>query len=341
MLQKLKSGSGLLLFISMLLLAGCGKDNNSGGGIELQLIETTTELPAKVRLFFKANLGEENNLAQLTQADFQIFENNSLISALESQAKIQNESGEYLFSTILLLDLSGSVLNGTELPRVKTAATGFIESVMPASGATGFGSKEMAVYWFDGEAEIHLLTTFNTNRDQIIAAINSIDSNISNDNSTNLNGAVMQGISALQNRISETSLDPNVSTAGSIVIFTDGTDQAGRETTENAINAVNRLTNQFSVFTIGLGDEIDENILRRFGRTGFELAFNSFDLNSAFLDVAQEIERESESFYVLEYCSPKRSGDHTIQLRANYEELTGSFSTRFSANGFSGGCTIN
>ena len=83
------------------------------------------------------------------------------------------------------------------------------------------------------------------------------------------------------------------------------------------------------------------DVLNNFGRDGFELAENSFDLNATFLAVAQKVESESKSFYVLEYCTPKRSGEHTIELRGNYEDSFGSFKTKFIADGFIGGCTID
>lgn len=331
----------LVTALCITLFTACGKDNGGEPSIEMELIETTTEQPAKVRLFFKVDLGEENLFETLTQGDFEIYEDNSLISSLESQARIQNTSGAYLFSSVLLLDLSGSVLNSTDLPRVKDAAVNFIESVMPTSFNPEFGSKEMAVFWFDGEAEIHALTPFTINRDAIIDSIRSIDTDISSDNSTNLNGAVVQGLSALESRLTQTSQDPNLSTAGAMLIFTDGTDQAGRVSSSSAEATVRSLSSQYSVFTIGLGSEIDENTLRKFGRDGFELAVNSFDLNQAFLDIANKIKSAAGSFYVLEYCSPKRSGEHTIQIRANFDDRSGRFSTNFNATGFTGGCVIN
>ncbi|MBO6534612.1 MAG: VWA domain-containing protein [Balneolaceae bacterium] len=331
----------LLATFCIMLFTACGKDSGGEPSIEMELIETTTEQPAKVRLFFKVDLGEEHLFETLTQTDFEIYENNSLISSLESQASIRNQSGAYLFSSVLLLDLSGSVLNSTDLPRVKDAAVNFIESVMPTSFNPEFGSKEMAVFWFDGEAEIHALTPFTINRDAIIDSIRSIDTDISSDNSTNLNGAVVQGLSALESRLTQTSQDPNLSTAGAMLIFTDGTDQAGRVTSSTAEATVRSLSSQYSVFTIGLGSEIDENTLRKFGRDGFELAVNSFDLNQAFLDIANQIKSAAGSFYVLEYCSPKRSGEHTIQIRANFDDRSGRFSTNFNATGFTGGCVIN
>jgi hypothetical protein len=322
-----------------LLFAGCGKDSG-GNGIEMELIETNTELPAKIRLFFRVDLGENELFTTLSQSDFEIYEDNSLISTLESQAQIQNESGDYLYSSVLLLDLSASVLQSTELPRVKDAAVSFVENVMPDTDEEGYGSREMAVFWFDGEADIHVLEPFNTNRDDIISAIYGVDENISIDASTNLNGAVIQGLTVLEARLSEMTLDPNLSTAGSMVIFTDGTDQAGREPASAALSAIRSLNSQYSVFTIGLGDEIDETMLRNFGPDGFELAPNSFGLNAAFLEVAKRVESAAGSFYVLEYCSPKRSGEHTIKLRALFENRVGTFSTKFRADGFTGGCVI-
>ncbi len=326
------------LLTAVLLLAGCGKDSDNR--FEVELIQAKTETPAQVRLFFKVDLGEDHLFTTLEPQDFEIYENSSLISRLESQAQIQREEGEFLFSSILLLDLSGSVLRDTELPNVKSAATSFINSVMPAVTDETYGSKEMAIFWFDGEEEIHSLVPFTTEIAQLNAGIESIDENISGDVSTNLNGAVVQGLSLMNSRLTETRLNPNISTAGSVVIFTDGTDQASRVTTREAQNAVNQAGNDNAVFTIGLGDEIDEGVLKTIGRDGFELAANSFDLNATFLKVAQKVQSESQSFYVLEYCTPKRSGNHTIELRALYENRFGSFRTDFSAEGFTGGCTI-
>lgn len=329
----------LLTFLIVTVLPACKKDKGAPS-IEMELIETGTELPAKVRLFFRVDMGDDDLFVTLNQNDFEIYENNSQISDSESFIKIQNESGQYVYSSILLLDLSGSVLN-EHLDKVKDASSNFVGKVMPNANEAGYGSREMAVYWFDGEEDIHLLVDFSTNKSTIISAINSISSDISTDNSTNLNGAVIQGLGSLEARLAEVMVNPDVSTAGALVMFTDGTDQAGRVSQNAAENAVRSMTSQYSIFTIGLGDEIDENVLERFGRDGFELAANSFDLNQAFLDVGKLVESASGSFYVLEYCSPKRSGEHNIQIRALYEDRVGTFTTKFSAEGFTGGCRID
>ncbi|MFW6157708.1 MAG: vWA domain-containing protein, partial [Balneolaceae bacterium] len=257
---------------------------------------------------------------------------------------IQREPGEFLFSSVLMLDLSGSIVESENLSKLKEAATGFIEQTMPGEEESLHGTREMAVYWFDGEEDIHSLTFFTADRDSLISSVESIDEDISEDRSTNLNGAVVQGLSLLDSRVEEIRSDEDnedMATAGSMVLFTDGTDQADIVTTDEALDTVNNASRQHSLFTIGLGGEIDEDILKSFGTSGFELAEDSLQLNDSFLAIAQRLESTSNSYYVLEYCSPKRAGEHTLELRALYEDKFGSFETEFSAEGFTGGCSID
>jgi uncharacterized protein YegL len=334
-----------LLIISALFLmtifTGCNDENSGGEEVEINLIEATTEVPSKIRLFFKVDLGEEQQFTTLEPSDFEIYENGSQISRLESQADIQRESGDFLYSSILMLDLSGSILNNADLPKLKEAATTFIDRTMPEEGESLYGTQEMAVYWFDGEKNVHPLVSYTHEGDSLISGIESINEDISDDVSTNLNGAVIQGLSIMDDRVREIREDSDIATAGSMVLFTDGTDQAGRVSTSAALDSVNAASDEYSLFTIGLGGEIDQEVLESFGKDGFELAEDSLALNETFLAVAERLEAESNSYYVLEYCSPKRSGQHTLELRAIYEDKFGSFQTEFSAEGFTGGCSVD
>lgn len=339
-----KNSFSITVIISILFsisLSGCVNNDNSGQEIDVNLIESKTELPAKIHLFFQVDLGEEHQFTTLEPSDFEIYENDSKISTLESQAQIQRDPGDYLYSSILMLDLSGSILNNADLPKLKEAAITFIEQTIPAEGETLYGTREMAVYWFDGEESVHPLVSYTPNSNELISGIEDIDEDISDDASTNLNGAVVQGLSIMNSRLEEIKGDSDASVAGSMVLFTDGTDQAGYVSTFEAVDSVRNANREHAVFTIGLGGEIDREILESLGKDGFELAEDSLELNNSFVAVAERLEAESNSFYVLEYCSPKRNGEHTLELRATYEDMFGSFETEFSAEGFSGGCTID
>ncbi len=343
-MKSLKNVLSSALILSILLtvaITGCDSSDNSGEEVGVELIEAESEPPSKIRLFFKVDLGEENQFTTLEPSAFEIYEDGSQISRLESQADIQREPGDFLYSSVLMLDLSGSILNNADLPRLKEAATTFIERTMPVEDEELYGTREMSVYWFDGEQSIHPLVDFTAERDMLISGIESIDEDISSDVSTNLNGAVIQGLSVMNNRLQEIREDSSGSTAGSMVLFTDGTDQAGYVSTDQAMDSVRSAASEHSIFTIGLGGEIDQEVLESFGKDGFELAEDSLELNDSFLAVAKRLEAESNSFYVLEYCSPKRSGQHSLELRATYEDKFGSFETQFSAEGFSGGCSVD
>ena len=335
-----------ILFFSVFCLTcnSCKDDDHvdPSSEIVIELLSKEVELPAKVKLFFKVDKRNGDPLAGLTEENFLLFEDGDKLSAFESGAQIQREAGEFLFSSLLLLDLSGSILNADALEPLKSSAKSFVESVIPENSDPLSGSFEMAIYWFDGEQNIHNLVDYSTSREALIAGIESIDEDISQDNSTNLNGAVIQGIELMKNRLSEQSAsDPDVSMASSMVIFTDGTDQAGIATDNQAISAVNNSGNDITTFTIGLGGEIQQDVLASLGTSGFELSDNTTDLNDAFIAVAQKVKDEGNSFYVLEYCSPSRAGENVLKIQTEIEGASGSFETTFDATGFTGGCSIN
>ncbi|MGM0506706.1 MAG: VWA domain-containing protein [Bacteroidota bacterium] len=324
------------------LVTGCSNSlESSSEEIDLYLLDAQTEMPSKVRLFLQVDVSELDHLSVLDEPEFEIYENGARISELESRAQVRRERGEFLYSSLLLLDLSGSILNNQDLPPLKTAAASFAERALPPVGDGLHGTREMAVYWFDGAGDIHQLVSFTDDRESVLEAIESIDESISDDMSTNLNGAVVAGLARIESRLQQVATDSATAMAGSVVIFTDGTDQAARVSESEALEAVRTADRDKAIFTIGLGGEIDENVLSQFGKNGFEMASDSLELEESFLAIADRLEREAGSYYVLEYCSPKRAGGHSLRLVAMYEELHGSLSTNFSAEGFTGGCSID
>ena len=342
--MKSNSVAFLFILISSVFFNSCSKndDVNPADEIVLELLNKEVELPAKVKLFFKADRRNGDPLAGLDESNFQLFEDGDQLSEFESGVQIQREPGEFMFSSVLLLDLSGSILNADALSPLKNSAKSFVESVIPENTDPLSGSFEMSIYWFDGESNIHQLVDFTMSREDLISGIESIDVNISNDNSTNLNGAVVQGVEIMKNRLIEQSSEhPDVSIASSMVIFTDGTDQAGIVSDQEAISAVNNSGNDITTFTIGLGGEINQNILKSLGSEGFELSDNTTDLNDSFIAVAQKVKDEANSFYVLEYCSPSRAGNNILKIVTEFNDFSGSFETSFDATGFTGGCSID
>ena len=310
----------------------------------LSIQDQFTTLPSKVSILFRVSDIGGNPIANLSASQFRIFEQGrnddcfNTISSSESFARISPNTQVFDNNTLLVLDLSNSVLQSS-LNELKTASTSFVGNVMPTIESESF---KMAIYWFDGEDELHLLNPLTSSVSELTAAIASIDMDISNDPSTDLYGAVLKSTA-----IAEELLDANTNStisAASIVLFTDGTDQASRFTEESAVNAVTNASRNISFFTIGLGAEIDAEILESIGKTASVVASNAAELEATFNQISARVSEQANSFYLFEYCTPKRdgSGENNLVIQVTNPVpqgvLLGAVQTSFSADGFTGGC---
>jgi uncharacterized protein YegL len=325
---------------------GQGKDPDNCLGFEdnellLSIQDQFTTLPGKVSILFKVSDLLGNPISGLTANQFTIYEQGrnddcfNTISSSESQARISSNSQVFSNNTLLILDLSNSVLEGS-LEELKTASTSFITNVIPSPETDSF---KMAIYWFDGENELHLLNPLTSSSAELIASIDGITQDISKDPSTDLYGAVIKSTDIAENLIQENNAS-SVIGAASIVLFTDGTDQASRFTEEAALRSVNEANRNISFFTIGLGAEIDTQVLTEIGKTASVFAGNKEELETTFTQISQRVSEQANSFYLFEYCTPKRdgSGNNNLVIQLSNGGLQGAVQTRFSANGFTGGC---
>ena len=299
--------------------------------VDFTLIIGHVQQPSNIYLFFSLQDGNGKPVTGLTQNDFEIYEDDAPISQLESAQTIIPNPSVYTMATVLLLDMSGSILESETLDPLKQSANTFLDKVAGDEG------QQVAIYRFDGRDKIIKVIDFTNKTADLKAALNlltkaSITSDSEYDLSTNLNGAVQQGLAALD--AARSAIATGELFTGSLVTFTDGTDQAGRVSNEAAVASVTASTHYS--FTIGLGGEIDESHLKNLGKSGFAFANDADELNNAFDQIAETIRSESSKRYVLGYCSPKRLGDHKVTLRV--KNRPGALSYAFNADGFAGGC---
>jgi uncharacterized protein YegL len=273
----------------------------------------------------------------LAADQFALYENGTLISVAEAAKRVTPEDGDFIFSTLLLLDFSGSVVNES-LDGIKAAAISFIEQVLPPA-AEGRTSKVLAVGLFDGRANIEMLTEYLSNPDLLTEQVRALTEEYMVDPSTNLYGAAQSGLQNITAQVTQTRNDfPDVFAAGAMVLFTDGTDQAARVDEADALDSVAARSEDVAVMTIGLGSEINQAVLERLGPDGFRAASELTDLATSFGEIAQFVSDEADSFYKLDYCSPKRAGEaNTLSIVATQEALSGSLDVTFSAEQFVGG----
>lgn len=354
-----------ILFLSIVFIVSCGNADDDvnfrlntgeelGKGKEvdeclnlgendliLSIQEQFTTLPGKVSILFKVSDIDQNPVAGLEADQFTIYEQGrnddcfNTISTSESFARISPNSQIFATNTLLVLDLSNSVLSSS-LVELKTASASFIDNVMPASAVE---SIKMAIYWFDGENELHLLNDLTSSRMELKSAIESITTDISNDPSTDLYGAVIKSTEKATELLNASTQGDKIG-AASIVIFTDGTDQASRFTKEDAQKKVDQADPNITFFTIGLGAEIDTQVLTDIGKTFSVIAGNKEELENTFNEISIKVSERANSFYLFEYCSPKRdgSGENNLAIQVVDGSNQGSVQTKFDATGFTGGC---
>lgn len=332
---------------ALALLSACGGDGfNQGGGsgggsrgdIVLTELAKSTSQPAVVTISFKARTRLGEPVANLTIENFALEENGESISVSEAIPSLSKEPDEFIYSTLLLMDLSGSVL-ANSFDTLIEAATSFVTSSFNRDGADN-GSFQLKLAYFDGRENIIPLTGYTSSSEELLEAIESLTPDVSVDNSTNLHGAMLQGITDLDAEVDTFNIDGMVS-AGSLVVFTDGNDQAARVSFNDAQTAVDEASRSLSIFTIGLEGELDTNALGQLGRDGTALANDLGGLVTAFDAIAGRIIDESNSIYIFRYCSPKRSGDENeLTINVQSDRQRGSLTTTFSALGFTGGCRL-
>ena len=261
------------------------------------------------------------------------------ITALESDLKITSNPKEAKIFSILLLDVSGSITKSVDgksppvLPELKKAASVFTTKLNISD------NKQLAVYAFDGRADLVPISLFSNNESQIKAEIDKVDSTITKDSSTNLYGAIVKAIEILDKKLEE---NKEAITSGTITIFTDGTDRAqrlGKDGEKIVLQSMKDLKEKrYNVYfyTIGLGREYDETKLKEFGVDGYRRAMTTALINQTFQELGERIDNLSKCYYRLEYITPSRKGAGIMQVIIDVKvgAFSGGYRITFDTSGF-------
>ena len=192
------------------LLLGCD-------GLRLHLVNASVQQQSNVALYFTVDTVEGDPVPGLKADQFNIYEDGRLISTYESHQTILNPEVATVRYTLLLLDMSGSVVGSGQVPLIQDAVNAFI---------LGVGEQEkVAIYAFDGREEIQPIAKFGVNRNQLSSHSEKLLGWTIEDPSTNLNGAIIQAVDTIEEARNASDVPLRF---GNIVVFTDGTDRAHR-----------------------------------------------------------------------------------------------------------------
>lgn len=268
-----------------------------------------TESPSIIKLLFQVLDLDGNGVDDLNINNLQVLEDGEPISPAESNLQITKRTeNNYVLRTVLMLDNSTSL--GSNIADIRSAALEFVSNKAP--------NQEIAIYEFSEDA--NMLVDFTSNISELNNAILNFNEGFP---TTNLYGAVVEGAEQWDDEI---GLDNIVQ--GSMIVFTDGEDTQGSHTLNEALNAIEGK----QVYTVGLGTELDTDVLNLIGTSGFYSIGEIDELSQTFLTIEEEIKMFANSFYWLQYTSPKRgNSDHTLRVgvigNPNQSYITGEFNS--------------
>ncbi|MBN1919729.1 MAG: VWA domain-containing protein [Anaerolineae bacterium] len=284
----------------------------------------------KLCLDFRLLTGEGVLVRDVT--DFKYKEDDRDISKYESEAKLYPLFEPYAY-TLLLLDVSGGIVDSGNLENLKDVVLEFIES--DAANNADWQKSQTAVYAFDGSRDMRLIAPFTNSLTLLNAAVSGLDNTCMQDCSSNLHGAIMESLLDLEGKagketygarlviISDFGHNAGVDASTVDASTADGTDYPSWETVTARIKA-----SHHAIYAVGIGPELDQDIMRAVGRDGvIEIGASSRNRAATF----DSWHRGNQRYRVC-YCSPARVGKHSFTIEAKKDGYSASYSHAFDAN---------
>src|SRR5829696_5460337 len=181
LLAKLATLASMLLVCSSLGCAGGG----GGGSFNVKMVNSAQKKPANVWVFFTVQKGEDP-VGGLEAEDFTIYEDGEEVSKFESKQVILNPDMAAVMYTMLLVDMSGSVTESGQAEHLVDSAKDFSDRVGK--------HQKVGVYAFDGSDKLHPVTPFTESQGSVAGGLEGLRRFKPKDPSTNLHGAVVEGL---------------------------------------------------------------------------------------------------------------------------------------------------
>lgn len=305
-------------------LAACG-----GPCPDVARIDATAGEPSLVEVLFSVRCHGEP-VTTITAADVALTEEGAEVSASEAEWRLDPQEAVLETYTLLMIDVSDSIIESGTLPVAQEVARDFVDTLLARN-------QSVSVAIFDGATDIRTVVGFTRDAEALATGIDGIGPGSQIDGSTNLNGAVLQGLDVLDLRV-QPDVEAELLSIGNLVIFTDGSDRAGRETDSAARTAARG--SDHAVFVVGLVGEDAAADLEALGDDGFFQAEEPSDLYATFEDLADRLVAEVNQYYLLSYCSPLRSPRTTLRIEVSYEDRSDAITFSYPTGDFGAGCDL-
>eukprot|EP00803_Ostreobium_quekettii_P008382 evm.model.scf_907.7 EVM.evm.TU.scf_907.7 scf_907:51432-55617(+) len=281
---------------------------------------------------------------------FEVYEDRKLQrkTTIAELAYSVRQQQDYLYNFLtLLLDMSKSVASKQEyFEDLKRAIKELVPMLVPPNNQQALHKLKLRILAFAGGSDRstvnHVLLDYQCSSD-VVSKVTDLVDGLSHPEelfadyrSTALNLAVSVALSDLIATVDDFDAD---FVSGTLVAFTDGDDTAGTYPTSSLYEELDSVPPQVNMFSIGVGN-VSEAKLKRIGVDGYVKVSSSDSLQEGFSQVTRKLMLASQNRYLLEYCSPKRGGEHDIQVQVRSQSAGSACRFYFDASDFDDSCRL-
>ncbi len=314
------------------ILKGCHvqekkTDESFESCIEINEVFTTETEPAGVRTVFQIFDCNGSPIVDLTNQKLQVLLDGDEIRTEGDVTQVLTQKVHFEQYTLILLDMSDSIVNTGSLQPMVSAVRRVVRKLVTQG-------VQVAIYRFAGPTYFAEVQDFTTDEGALNLSLDELAKS-KGLGTTDLYGSIPRAINVLESAGSH-----DVLTTRTLVLFTDGTDEAMASTSKSALASIK--SSEAYVFTLGLGGDVDQEELRSFGKDRFEWAEDSNKLETAFDAITTHIYNLARSYYLVAICSPRVGGTHNMTIVVERNGDTGQLTVQYNADNFDiVGCNVN
>jgi len=324
--ERLRSSIPLAaLTLASLCAVGCADGPGGGGNLKVKKISTVAQPPGNVAAYFSVYTKSGAPVTDLDTPNFKIYENNKLVSEKKAKRALLETKpveGQYV---LIAIDVSGPYVDGEDFPDIVTAVGHLVQSVEKMGG-------QAAISVFDGEDEIVPMLGFGAEGEK--AALESVRHFRPRNRNGNLNGAIVQGIDALEKQLDASTAPFRYAT---LVVVTDRGDLAKKVPADQVKKRV--AETPVDVQLVAIGPKTNKLELEPLTRGGLFISPEPKDFTKGLTAIAKKLDDAANARYLFSYCTNKRDGNPTLTLVIETPDDRGRLVYKFNAANFRNGCS--